>query len=281
MAQAHVVPNSASWTIPSGDDQPGWRVSLSCPAGASGPVPVVVLLDGDFLFLTATEVARTFQLVTMGEFPPIAVVGVMRDEPDPLVYITTRMRDFTPEEWVLAGPFEPDNAMAWMGTGGGPALLHALEHLVLPQVGEHLAGVGLSVGDVAIGGWSLSGLFACWAWLERPDLFAHLLAITPSLWWSAGKILERPVATRPAGHRAFVCAGEHEEGDVSLVFPQRFAHAEQREYAAMVRNAERFGRSLADAGITVEHVTFTGEHHITVQAAALSRGLKHLFTGPS
>jgi len=277
MAEPVVLPASASWTIPSGTDQPGWRVRLSYPQGVSGPVPVVVLLDGDFLFLTATEVVRTLQLVGMGEFPAVAVVGVMRDEPDPLVYITTRMRDFTPYEWALTGPFEPDNAMAWMGTGGGPALLDVLERGVLPQVGEHLAAVGLSAGDVAIGGWSLSGLFACWAWLERPDLFAHLLAITPSLWWAEGRMLEQPIAERPSNHRAFVCAGELEEGDVSLVFPQRFAHAEQRQVAAMVRNAERFGRALAAAGVTTAQVTFTGEHHITVQTAALSRGLMHLF----
>lgn len=167
--------------------------------------------------------------------------------------------------------------MAPMGTGGASSLLSSIEHEVLPQVADHLTTNGLELGEVAIGGWSLSGLFASWAWLERPDLFPHLLAISPSLWWNDASLLAAHFAPRSSEHKAFVCAGEHEEGDVDRVYPQRFANAAQREMAAMVRNALRFGELASGTGAQVRTVSFTDEHHITVQAAAIARGLVHLF----
>lgn len=278
MAEPFVLPSSESWTIPSHSGAAGLRVSLAYPPGSTtGVVPLLLLLDGDFLFLGATELVRTLNLVTVGDFPPVAVVGVMRDETDPIRYMASRFRDFTPSEWTLTGPFADDNGMASMGTGGAAAFLDELEHGVVAQVRARLGAVGCDVGDVAIGGWSLSGLFASWAWMGRPDLFAHVLSLSPSLWWADAQLLKGPFTPRPDGHRAFVCAGEHEEGDLSNVYPKRFANAEQRDTAAMVRNAEEFGKLLVPTGAAVDSVTVTGEHHVTVQSAAMARGLRHLF----
>lgn len=280
MTTPFVLPASTTWSVPSGTDQPGLRVSLALPTGRiDGEVPVVLLLDGDFLFLTAVEYARTLQLVTVGEFPALAVVGVMRDEPDPVRYIASRFRDFTPQQWVLPGPFADDNGMASMGTGGATDFLRLVESGVLARVGEYLAAAGGRMGPITIGGWSLSGLFATWAWLEQPTTYSHLLSISPSLWWNDASTLDAQIMKRPSGQRVFVAAGEHEEGDLSKVYPQRFAHAAQRDKAAMVRNAVRFGELAAEAGAMVDRVVFSDEHHITVQAAALARGLKHIHGG--
>ena len=273
-----VVPASDSWTAPSGSSEPGLRVHLSLPTTpTSQPVPVLVLLDGDFMFLTATEFARTLGLMSLGDFPPVAVVGVMRDEPNPMAYITSRFRDFTPDEWTLPGPFAADNAMASKGTGGASEFLRLLVDVVLPQVRARMDAAGHAMGDCAIGGWSLSGLFAAWAWLEHSDVFPRAMAITPSLWWNDASILSRAIGKRPASHRLFVCAGEHEEGDVAKVYPQRFANADQRVIAAMVRNAETFGRRAAESGASVDSAIYAGEHHVTVQSSAIARGMLHLF----
>jgi predicted alpha/beta superfamily hydrolase len=278
MSNEFTLSASESWTIPSANGEAGLRINLALPPrGKNEPVPTLVVLDGDFMFLTAVEFARTLNLVTLGDFPPVTVVGVMRDESDPLRYLTSRFRDFTPQEWRLTGPFDADNPMASMGTGGAPQFLDSLEQLVMPQVASRLNATGSELGEVAICGWSLSGLFASWAWLERPDLFPHLLAITPSLWWHHASILERPFGARPATQRVFVCAGEHEEGDVALVYPQRFANDAQRKMAAMVRNAERFGALASAAGASTLAITFPDEHHVTVQTPAISRGLRHIF----
>ena len=268
MADPFVVPGTDTWT--DGD----LHVAVALPRRAKGPVPVLLLLDGHTMFLTAAEHARTVTQVTMGALSPVAVVGVWRDSSDTLDYFSGRFRDFTPHEWVLPGPFAADNAMVRHGTGGASAFLDLLVDRVLPAVRERV-----EVGEVSIGGWSLSGLFAAWAWRERPDVFRHLIAMSPSLWWAHGRMLDEGVPARP-GARAFISAGEREEGDVALVWPQVFADAEQRELAGMVRNAEAFGRMCAAAGVDTQTVVFPDEHHVTLVPASLSRGLRHLYATP-
>lgn len=265
MAQPFVVPGSDTWT--EGD----LHVALAVPPNAQGPMPLVLLLDGQTMFLTAVEYARTVHLVTMGALPPIAVAAVWRASADPLEYFSTRFRDFTPYEWVLPDPFADDNAMVRHGTGGAAAFLDLLVDRVLPDVRTRV-----DVGVTAVGGWSLSGLFAAWAWRERPEVFSHVLAMSPSLWWADGRILDEPLPRR-ADAKAFISAGECEEGDMARVWPQRFAHAAQRDAAGMVRNAVAFGRRCADAGVDTHTVVFADEHHVTLVPASLARGLRHLF----
>ena len=187
MADPYLVPGTETWM--EGD----LRVVLALPQRSNGPVPVPVLLllDGQSMFLTAAEYARTVTLVTMGSLPPVAVVGVWRDSADPLDYFSTRFRDFTPLDWVLPDPFADDNTMIRHGTGGADSFLELLVDRVLPAVHDRM-----EVSDTSIGGWSLSGLFAAWAWRERPDVFSHLLAMSPSLWWHHGRMLDEGVPAR-------------------------------------------------------------------------------------
>jgi predicted alpha/beta superfamily hydrolase len=269
------LPNSHSWVIESSHVDASYRVDLAVPERATDrPVPVVVVLDGSAMFLSATEFARTVTRVTLGELPPVAVVGVTCLTPDHLAYVSARFRDFTPVAWEPHGPFADDVAMMGHGSGGASAFLSTVVDEVLPRVGDV---VEVDGERLAVCGWSLSGLFAAFAWRERPDVFSRLLAISPSLWWADAAILSEPVPVRPAGHRAFVCAGELEEGDPSRVWPQRFANGAQREMAAMVRNAATFAEMCATAGAATTHVTFADEHHITVHSAGLARGLVTLF----
>ena len=265
MTQPFEVPSTDTWM--EGD----LHVALATPAHATGPIPLVLLLDGQTMFLTAVEFARTVQLVTMGALPPLAVAAVWRASDHPLEYFSTRFRDFTPYEWVLPEPFADDNAMVQHGTGGAGAFLELLIDRVLPAVRERI-----DTNEVAIGGWSLSGLFAAWAWRERPDVFAHLLAMSPSLWWCNSRMLDEGVPPR-SGSRAFVSAGEYEEGDMAKVWPQLFAHAAQREAAGMVRNAVAYGDLCAAAGVDTLTTVFADEHHVTLVPASLARGLRHLF----
>lgn len=268
MAAPFVLPASETWL------EGGLHVALALPQRAKGPVPLLVLLDGQSTFLTAVEYARTVSLVTMGALPPIAIAGVWRDSTDPLDYFSTRFRDFTPYEWTLPEPFAADNAMARHGTGGAAAFLAELVDGVIPAIGART-----EVGEVSIGGWSLSGLFAAWAWRERPDVLRHVIAISPSLWWCDARLLDEGVAARD-GSKAFISAGQREEGDMSLVWPQIFADAAQREAAGMVRNAVAYGRLCADAGVDTQTVVFDDEHHVTLMPASLARGLQHLYATP-
>lgn len=265
MTQPFVVPGTETWMV--GD----LHVALAVPPRHEGPLPLLLLLDGRTMFLTATEHARTLTQVTMGTLPPVAIAAVWRDASDAAEYISTRFRDFTPYEWVLPEPFAEDNAMVRHGTGGASAFADLLVDRALPAIRDRA-----EMGDVAVGGWSLSGLFAAWVWRERPQTFRHLVAMSPSLWWCDGRILDERLAPRPDA-KAFISAGEREEGDMTLVWPQIFAHAAQREAAGMVRNAVRFGAMCVDASVDAATVVLADEHHVTLVPASLSRALRHLY----
>lgn len=268
MTEPYVVPDTHTWMH--GD----LHVALALPGHTRGPVPLVVMLDGRSTFLTAVEYARTVSLITMGALPPMAIAGIWRDSTNIVEYMSTRFRDFTPYEWVLPDPFADDNAMVQHGTGAAAAFLDEIVHHVLPAVRSHV-----DISDVTLGGWSLSGLFAAWAWRERPDVFAHLIAISPSLWWHHARILDEDLPAR-SGARAFISAGECEEGDIARVWPQIFAVDPQRKAAGMVRNAVRFGELCEAAGIDTQTVVFPDEHHVTLMPASIARALQHIHAGP-
>ena len=274
MAELRVA-NSETWTHSSTANGERYRVTLTTPMfPTKDPVPLLVVLDGDTMILTATEAARSISVSTMGALGPVAMVGIMADEPLGLEYIGARFRDFTPVEWTLHGPFGNDNAMVSKGMGGAASFVATIVDEIIPQVRGR---VSVDESHVGICGWSLSGLCAAWAWRERPDVFADLVAISPSLWWSDASMVREPLPARPAGHRAVITAGEHEEGDLSLVWPQLFANGPQREMAAMVRNAVAFGEMTRAAGADTLCAVLPGEHHITLAPASLTRALVHLY----
>lgn len=274
MAELRVT-NSDCWTHTSVTTGENYRVTLTLPLfPTTEPVPVLFILDGDTMILTATETARSITVSTMGALGPVAMVGIMADVPLGLDYVAARFRDFTPVEWTLHGPFADDNAMASLGTGGADAFVNTIVEGILPQVRER---VEVDDSRVGICGWSLSGLCAAYAWRQHPGVFADLVTITPSLWWNDASMVNEDLAVRPPGHRVVITAGEHEEGDLQHVWPQRFANAPQREMAAMVRNAVAFGEKAVAAGADTLCAVIPDEHHITLPAATLARALVHLY----
>jgi len=269
------VSNSESWVHQSTITGAGYRITLTMPLWPTPePVPLLVILDGDTMILTATETARQITVSTLGSLGPVAMVGIMADEPMGLGYVAARFRDFTPVAWKLHGPFEDDNALASKGTGMALEFVDMIIDEIIPQVRGRI-----SINDERIGicGWSLSGLCAAWAWRERSDVFADLVAISPSLWWNDASMVSEPLPVRPVGHHAVITAGEHEEGDLSRVWPQKFANGPQRESAAMVRNALTFGAMAESARADTLCMVLPDEHHITLAPASLARALVHLY----
>lgn len=130
---------------------------------------VVYVLDGRGLFPSAVAAARF--LATYEGAPPVIVVGI--DSLGP----AERRRDFTP----TPGDGPPQ------GSGGAAAFLDFLAETVLP----HVDGAYRTRPRRLLIGHSLSGLFALHVRLSRPDLFAHHLAISPTLGWDGAEILSR------------------------------------------------------------------------------------------
>lgn len=131
-------------------------VSVWTPPGRpTGPLPLVVLLDGES-FLLAMDAPRIFDnLVAAGAAPPFVAVCVHNATP------VSRL-----EEYACNGDF-----------------VRFLSDELLPELRRRQP---LRPGPQAttIVGYSLGGLAACWSAYSRPDVFGNVAALSPSLWWS-------------------------------------------------------------------------------------------------
>ena len=134
-------------------------------------------------------------------------------------------------------------------------------------------------------GHSFGGLFGLVTLFRQPTAFRRYLIISPSLWWDNQVILRHEQAwaeshdNLPA--RLFIAVGGREQaaggGWKNEGFPD--------EAIAAVRQVDNC-RELCtrlDArqypGLSLECVVLDGEYHLTVAAAAITRGLISLFSG--
>jgi predicted alpha/beta superfamily hydrolase len=65
------------------------------------------------------------------------------------------------------------------GGGGTDAFLDFVVDTALPTA---LARLGFSLGEISISGFSLGGLTACYAAVQRPLVFRRALCMSPSVW---------------------------------------------------------------------------------------------------
>ena len=149
------------------------------PDGPRGPIPMIVLLDGDAHFHHTTGIVRF--LADQGRMPAALVVAVPNT--------TDRTRDLTPavlDSAAIRAQFP--------SAGGADRMLAFLADELIPEV-EGM--YGTSPFRVLVG-HSFGGLFAAHAMLTRPDVFQGYVAISPSLWWDGGRLADSLVARAAA-----------------------------------------------------------------------------------
>lgn len=151
-------------------------VSVWTPPGAAdGPLPLVVLLDGE-TFLLGMDAPRIFDnLVERRAAPPFVAACVHNATP------TSRL-----------GEYACDDAFAGF-----------LADELVPELRRRYA-LRTEAASTTIGGYSLGGLAACWAGHVRPELFGNVAAFSPSLWWDGPSGQEPEWLT----HRYAGAAGE-------------------------------------------------------------------------
>ncbi|RAH69820.1 alpha/beta hydrolase [Aspergillus aculeatinus CBS 121060] len=262
-----------SWPLHWTDEQP--------PAD-SGPLPILYIVDGNALFLTATEAA--WRRAVMSDFTGgglIVAIGYPLTGTGNVYDFARRSRDLTP----------PASDPAVPGHGGADEFLTFVTDTVRPAV--RAAFPRVTCARDALYGHSYGGLFALHALFTRPDAFDCYLASSPSIWWNGRWILEEARGfldeERPSdGERVppalmmFVGSWEQEP-------PQRRgesddAYEERRRMAAdwrMRDNALELGEMLRDcpAVHAVPVRVYEGEEHTSVMACSLNRGLTAFFEG--
>jgi enterochelin esterase family protein len=220
-----------------------WR-----PPGAHGPLPLVVLLDGECWPLVAELDVALDHLVASGELAPALVA---------FVHNTGGVAARTAE-------LSCDDSFAAF-----------LAHECVPFLREHH---DTAPGRVVIGGDSLAGLAAAHAALNHPDVFGAVLSCSGSFWWGyraddsgwgrdgEPEWLTRQIAERPPRDVEFWASVGSLETGASPLSPG----VDQRAANRHLRDVLRAG------GCAVTLVEEPGGHDFATFRRSAVRGLRAL-----
>lgn len=262
------------------------ELSIALPPGRDAgaePLPVIYVLDAAFNFQTATAATswlETASRLAGGDFPPAMVVGVGYPTDDLSAIMARRARDLTPTDGRapegLSLPTFP------LGLGGAARFLDALVSEVLPQVeARHPA----DAADRTLLGHSFGGLFALFTLFRSTAVFDRYLIVSPSVWWD-GRVILRYEQTWAEEHDdlpacVFLAVGRNEQaaggGWKNEGFPDEAITAVRQVDNCRELCARLDGRHYP--GLSLEFVLLDGEYHLTIGAAATTRGLSWLFSG--
>lgn len=289
------------------------RVPLTPPP--SGGYPVIYVLDGDFWFGAASDIA--LGIGDPSRWPVVVAIGhgVFDDMEVVRKYALRRPGDTSPpgiQEMSSANnvlrfhdytlPVAPAHrAPAWTGltppnVGGVDDFLQVIEKEIKPKVASL---VSINTANQALFGHSLGGLAVLRAFFTEPNAFRTFIAASPAIWWDgdavlAGeKALSESIARGKTSPRLLVAVGANEPDSPNP--PQSFVDtlpadkaAELRAYVKMAgqwsgmvlgsRNlAERLAKLKGPPSYKVKFVAFDGESHASVPPAALARGMQFAF----
>lgn len=214
-----------------------------------GPLPVVMFLDGDYIFDFAVKACR--ELRTKGLLPPVLVAavgyGLSFGEPG-----NHRGRDYTPS----ASGEEPES-------GGANAFL---EHLTGP-LWEELSKRHPVSEQRLIAGHSLGGLFALHALFQEKPFFSGALVGAPSVWWNQRHFLGELAKLRAnkASLQGRLFLGIGEEDTESML--EDFGMLEGQLHTKPFRE------------LLIEFRRFAGLNHYDLAPSLVAEGLPWLLHG--
>jgi len=149
--------------------------------------PVVFSVDGgpdqDFELLAGVAAEAEFST----SFEPFILVGVKTAD---------RYKQLTPKMSRLPAERLKENFGDRMVPGGAEKFRQYLSADVIPWATRRYR-----TDRKVLTAASLGGLFVLDTFLERPDMFDDYIALTPSLWWDEGRIVDQ-AASKLARHRA-------------------------------------------------------------------------------
>jgi predicted alpha/beta superfamily hydrolase len=253
----------------------GLRIRLpQSYAHGEGRYPVMVVLDAEFMFYTASELSQLEAMwshAPLGEeartVPEVIVVSVAlpSDPPNPFRRNFEYMppcsdEDFTPS---LAAYLERIKAMLGRGPefGGASTFLQVLRDEILSAID---ANYRTDTSKRILVGASASGCFGAFALLTQPELFTAYIIVSPG---PAEEIFRMEAAWANAHDdlpaRVLLTVGEKEIGDPLTIFG----------------NTVRLSEALSGRGypsLRLQTWIVPGATHIQAAAPSISRGVAGL-----
>ena len=278
------LPKLQQTTLTSAAGAP-YRIVVATPAGPApaGGYPVIYVVDGNAWTGLVSEIIRTnVDWGIASRVEPAVVVGIG--------YPTDAAIDLTRRTLDLTSPFP---GLSGDPTGGDVAFMDFIDKVVKPVVEARFK---INRTRQTLVGHSLGGLFTLSTMFNRPQLFQTYVALSPSIWWNHGVLLQKAEdfvkkPDHPRTLRLFLSVGSLEQN----MTPAYMAHArdvERQMYAAegksesdadkevadmkasleskmMVDNVHQMVALLMAAHIKVNFVEFSDEDHFSVVPSAL------------
>lgn len=221
---------------------------------SSKTYPVMLLLDGDYHFHSATGIVD--YLGKEGEIPEMIVVAIKNTE---------RNRDFTPSHSLINYIGESDKRQKL--SGGADKFLDFLENEVLEKIDSEYRTNKYRI----LVGHSMGGELSAYAFLSPGRSFKAHIAIDPSFWWDNQFIVKK------------IDSSLVKKISTKKIYISTADNYERSDYIAFARNSqELFYALLKNSGMPYENCEFDyfeQESHITVPILSLYHGLYSIFKG--
>ena len=245
-----------------------YQLYISFPNGYSTKdttkYPVLYVLDGR-VFFPLFKAAR--EVMDLGnELEKVIIVGI-GSEYDLASWYANRMYDYTPSlDTVNDRKVEKQMGLPTgkVQSGGAEKFLQCITTEIIPYVETHYK----TTNDRGITGHSLGGLFTAWCFMNTKGVFTRFGINSPSLWWNNNETLTQAESFFNTNKtldipftKVFISVGEKENPIMNSVM---------EKYSTLLENK-------AYKNVSVTTHTFSGETHLSVVPANLSRTLSVLY----
>lgn len=261
-----------------------YRIQISWPHNwdrckqlRNGEIPVIYVLDGNSLFLTASEILWRSASATFYSGGGIIVAIGYQNVPTPTgsLFSSQRNTDLT-----------LNKHEKYEGLGGADAFLDFIEEQVKPLVRNHFTDI--SIGQEAIFGHSFGGLCVLHSLFTKRGVYSSYFAASPSIWWDAAildeaeqfcKRQEQDASCKSVLHMSYgsLEAEPHKDPQESdSKYDERVKRCGERKMGTNAVELERRLRESQNLG-DLSVIRFEQEDHCSNAGSALLRALTTFF----
>ncbi len=249
---AATIPNARQYLLRAESSGREYLVRVAEPAKPpplGQKSPVIYVLDGNWYFGIATDIAR---MIPIGTSTPSAyVVAIGYTDPDFESVVTNREHDF------MFGHFEDRPEIG----GGGDAFLSFLVDELRPFIEQKYS---VDRDRAFLAGQSLGGIFATNVLLKARDSFDGYLIGSPSIWADKTALpAARNLSSAAAAKRVMIGVGGLESPGM-------------RENAAALATA----LSRQETGLEISSRLFENQHHMSMHGPWFAEGFRYMLDRP-